>query len=248
MKFLENLLMDEFDRKARLYPAILALTPVSVACLSFLSLEFSYFKSGLFGVLVSCGGAFLLIQLVRDRGKEKEQDLYNEWGGMPSVAILRHADDRIDRISKANYHKKLEGLVEGISAPSIEQERKDPDSANEIYTAWSNYLRRNTRGEGFSLLQKELLNYNFRRNVYGMRPIGISLSSLTLLAFAIKAYFVLCASSGEVENQVWVGSSINLIWTLLWIFLVNSRWVEIAAVEYAKRQIESVDKLVESKD
>ena len=246
MNILENLLMDEFDRKARLYPAILALAPASVLLLSFLS-EFSYIGSGLSVVLVACGGAFLLAQLGRDKGKGKEQDLYKKWGGMPSVAILRHSDNRIDRISKYNYHKKLEGLVEGTSAPSKEQETTDPESADEIYTAWSERLKiktRDKRKERFPLLHKELRDYNYRRNVYGWRTLGISLSSVTLLAFAMKAYF----SSAGLEDQIWVGFIINLILTMLWIFHFNSGWVETVAVEYAKRLIESVDNLAEGND
>src|SRR5713101_427338 len=95
--------------------------------------------------IVGCGGAFLLSQLARDAGKKGEKALFAKWGGLPSVAIFRHSDSRLDSITKARYHKKLSALVPGVKAPSAEEERADPAAAEQVYTAWSMYLRVNTR-------------------------------------------------------------------------------------------------------
>ncbi len=96
-------------------------------------------------VFAGCGGAFLLSQLARDAGRKSEKALFAKWGGLPSVAIFRHRDTRLDSITKTRYHKKLATLIKGSKAPSAEQEHADPASADAVYSAWSTYLRVNTR-------------------------------------------------------------------------------------------------------
>jgi len=78
-----------------------------------------------FGTVVAgSGGAFLLVQLARDAGKERERAFFETWGGLPSVAVLRHRDTRIEPITKVRYHKKLSTLVKGTKAPSLKKKRQ----------------------------------------------------------------------------------------------------------------------------
>ena len=82
---------------------------------------------------------------------------------------------RIDPITKARYHKRLADLVKGAKAPSANDEQEDPVAADGVYSAWSTYLRVNTRDtKKYSLLLQENINYGYRRNVWGLRPIGIT--------------------------------------------------------------------------
>src|SRR5437016_4780635 len=94
---------------------------------------------------VGCGGSFLLTQLARDAGKSREKALFKKWGGLPSIAIFRHRDTRLDPITKERYQKRLTELVKEARAPTIQQEQVDPAGADAVYSAWSNYLRVNTR-------------------------------------------------------------------------------------------------------
>jgi hypothetical protein len=94
-----NLLSDGYERKARLYPALVLLLPmlagaVATTAASVSGLQFLAITIG------RCGGAFLLAQLARDAGKRGEPGLFDSWGGMPSVALLRQDDHRIDAITK----------------------------------------------------------------------------------------------------------------------------------------------------
>ena len=68
---LETLLMDEYERKARLYPALLLIAPIVGTVFVLLSIEMAIGAT----ILVSSGGAYLLTQLARDKGKEKESKL-----------------------------------------------------------------------------------------------------------------------------------------------------------------------------
>ena len=238
---LETLVMDEYERKARLYPALLLIAPIVGTVFVLLSIEMAIGAT----ILVSSGGAYLLTQLARDKGKEKEPELFKEWGGMPSIAVFRHTDNQLDKITKAKHHEQLTHLVAGTTAQTIEQEKADPSSADEIYTAWSNYLRTNTRGEKFPLVRKELMNYGYRRNVYGMRPIGILVSLISLVTCAIRLYFVY-RSTSQYDEALILAGAFSLVFSVLWIFQFTANWVRIPAVEYAKRLAESVEIL--SKD
>ena len=113
-----DLITDSYERKARLYPAVVLLAPVVVTIIAIMSEKLSALQS--LGVtVVGCGGTFLLSQLARDAGKKGEMTLFEKWGGLPSVAIFRHCDTRLDSITKAQYHKKLATLVKGVKTPSV---------------------------------------------------------------------------------------------------------------------------------
>jgi hypothetical protein len=235
-----NLITDTYERKARLYPALLLLAPVLVTVIAMMSGKLTALES-LSGIIAGCGGAFLLSQLARDSGKNREKALFEKWAGMPSVAILRHRDTRLDSITKARYHKKLAALVEGAKAPSASEERADPASADRVYTAWSTYLRVNTRDtKKYSLLFQENVNYGYRRNVWGLRPIGIATSALCC-TFAAVRLSQLYRATGKVDEEVGGAFAFALMLLFFWIFRFTSDWVRIPADAYAERLGEAVE-------
>ena len=126
-----NLITDSYDRKARLYPALLLIAPVVATAIAFLSAKFSALQS-LSAAIVACGGAFLLAQLARDAGKKGEQGLFEKWDGLPSVVIFRFRDARLDSITKTRYHKRLATLVKGTKALTLEEEDADKTAADKV--------------------------------------------------------------------------------------------------------------------
>ncbi len=85
---------DTYDRKARLKPALLTSLPL-VTSIVLLIPEFGVVWGSVAGLVIYSGGSMLLIQISRDRGRALEVRLYESWGGKPSVAMLRHSDDRL---------------------------------------------------------------------------------------------------------------------------------------------------------
>src|SRR2546426_1429790 len=168
-----SVVMDTYERKARLYPALLLIAPVVATGAAVLAVRMSILQS-IAAVVVACGGAFLLSQLARDAGKRGEKRLFEKWGGLPSVRIFRHRDTQLDSITKARYHARLATLVGGTKIPTVGEEQADAAAADRVYMAWSNYLRVSTRDvKKYSLVFKENVDYGYRRNVWGLRPIGI---------------------------------------------------------------------------
>jgi hypothetical protein len=184
-----------------------------------------------------------LMHLARDQGKKGEPKLFEEWGGMPSVAIFRHRDMRIDPISKARYHKKLEGLVKGVIAPSPADETAAPEAAENVYRAWSTYVRVNTRDtKKYQLLFHENVCYGYRRNLWGLRPIGITVSVICVVGgFCWLGYQYYTGS--ELSGVVIGADIVAIVFLVLWIFRFTPNWVRIPADAYAERLAEAVDDL-----
>ena len=237
-----NFIADAYERKARLYPALLLVAPVVATAVAIISAKLSGFQS-LGTSIVGCGGAFLLTQLARDAGKKGEPVLLQEWGGLPSVAILRHRDMRIDSITKARYHKKLSTLVKGANAPNAEQEQADPTAADTVYTAWSTYVRVNTRDtKKYPLLFQENVSYGYRRNVWGLRLIGIVTTTICFV-IAVARIYQLHKSAANIPDELLAALTFTFIVFLLWVFRFTPDWVRIPADAYAARLAEAVDTL-----
>lgn len=231
---------DGYQRVAGVYPGLLALAPGIFFGIVMFWENFSFVKF-LFVFIPGCGGSFLLAQMARDLGKKREQALFKRWGGMPSMAIFRHWDQRLSAITKQKCHRLLARMVADVSAPSPEQEKTDPESADEIYLAWSDFLRANTRGkDAFYLLHKENTNYGYRRNVWGLRFIGGTVSIATFCACAVQ-FFLSYKSASQIDGSLLVVGMFSLSVFALWVFYFCADWVKIPADAYATRLAESVD-------
>jgi len=239
---LSTIITDSYERKARLYPALLLIAPVVGTGVAMSSAKLSGLQSLVAGV-IGCGGAFLLTQLARDSGKKRESSLFSKWGGMPSVAIFRHRDPRLDAITKARYHKKLAKLVKEAKPPAPEEEQADPASADAVYKAWSNYLRINTRDtKKFALLFRENIAYGYRRNIWGLRPVGLFISLVSMAICLVRIYCIY-KSTEEISESVAGAAIFSVIMLLLWLFRFTDDWVRIPADAYAERLAETVDAL-----
>ncbi len=233
-------LTDTYERKARLYPALVVVAPVIVSAVATQVAKWSALQA-ITSIAIACGGAFLCAQLARGEGKRREPWLFAVWGGKPSVTILRHRDRRLNAATKARYHKKLAALVKGTKAPTIEQEAADPVAADQVYEAWSQYLLANTRNtKTYALLFQENINYGYRRNLWGLRRVGI----VTTLGCAAVAGFISVRQyrrSGTINEEIAAACAFSVVLLGLWVFRFTREWVRIPADAYADRLIEAVE-------
>lgn len=238
-----NLITNSYDRQARLYPALILVAPIVVTVIAIMLTHITILRS-IGTLIIGCGGAFLLSQLARDAGKKGEKQLFVKWGGLPSVAIFRHRDTRLDSITKARYHKKMAALVKETKVPSAENEQTAPVAADQIYTAWSTYLRANTRNtKKYTLLFQELVNYGYRRNLWGMRSIGIIISGLSC-AVSVLWIYLQYQTTGAVSNEIIVALIFAIVFFNLWIFQFTEDWVYVPAYAYAERLVETIETFV----
>ena len=166
---------DEYARQARLMPALLIYLPLGVAIGAWASIAgTSLILTGILTVGSTLGLASLLGQFGRDRGKRKEAELYERWGGKPSTILLRYGAKAFNPHTLGRYHRRLGDLLPDLRLPSEADETADLAKCDQVYEACGDYLLSQTRDTTrFRLLFQENMNFGFRRNLWAMKPTGV---------------------------------------------------------------------------
>lgn len=243
---------DKYSRQARLYPALIVLTPaLSLVIALYPNLLTNEIGKLLLTMLFSIGILYFLASLSRTAGKRTEQRLLEIWGGWPTTIWLRHSDTNLAAQTKMRYHEYLRKNVQGLILPTSEQENEDPASADQAYTSAITWLKEQRRGEQYSLVLEENIQYGFRRNMRGMKSLAIVLSVTSIVIMCglilykygdssvalvdINTYSGLIDVIGNLIT-VPLGSAlgINIIAMLYWLFYVRDIWVREAADQYAR--------------
>ncbi|MEU6516851.1 hypothetical protein [Streptomyces sp. NPDC046978] len=128
--------------------------------------------------------------------------------------------------------------------PNKRQELRNPQKADEAYETAVKYLISRTRDtNAFRLIFLENCHYGFRRNMLGMRTIGLAVSMTvffgTIGAVYASLYGLVVWRAGFVLVSV-----ISLSLGVFWWKAVNSDWVRNAATDYAERLLDSLDVLL----
>ena len=130
------------------------------------------------GSVIGACMLLFLAQMARSYGKAIEQTLIQQWGGLPTTIMLRHRDNSIDPITKKRYHEALSHIVPNSILSTENDEQTNPQHTDNIYSSWTKYLIAQTRDQNqFPLLINENIDYGFRRNLLGLKPLGYSLFS-----------------------------------------------------------------------
>lgn len=243
MKDMANTLkFDSYTWKARVLPVFVVLLPVGlVASLWFPNFVF---VERLVGALAAPFGlAMLLSQIGRDFGYRKQPVLWTRWGGPPTTQQLRHRTENSNPVLLKRYHDRLSLLRPDLSLPSTAEETHDPAQADHVYAACVQFLISQTRDRTqFPLLFKENVNYGFRRNLWGLKPFGITLTSACLIASILHAW-LLRGSAADLSGELLVSVAVSFVLVLFWTLWVTQNWVRIPAEAYAARLLECCEQL-----
>lgn len=230
---------DPYERKARLYPALLAVLPI-IFIIAFYTNWLTFDVENALYIAVAAAALFWLTGKTRDMGKAIEQRLVTEWEGMPSVTLLRHRDSVLDRYTTQRYHKAA-ALLADVSLPDPIEEENDPPDADERYRAVTTVLLSKTRDTSkYPLLFKENINYGFWRNLRGVKPIACVLAA-ALVAFGLWVDRTLVTNLEPPEGTELAVIATGIILMFGWVTTVTDEAVRRAAQNYAKRLLEALD-------
>lgn len=177
-------LFDPYERKARLYPALLALAPLFVLFVCRFGQK-ATLASGIVSLLIGCGCLFWLARIARNAGIAIQEKMWRTWGGSPSIRYLRHSDPIVDPNTRLRYHQVLSAGI-GQTFPTSEEEHMDPVRADDLYRSGIRWLMEQTRDtKKYAHLFKENIAYGFHRNMLGLKPLALVIA----VACAIFAYF-----------------------------------------------------------
>lgn len=234
--------LDAYTIRARLAPALIVMLPLALCIIAWFPGKFLGLGL-LLGAAVWCGATFLLAELGRDLGKEKEASLFAQWGGAPTTKMLRHRDRiSLELPTKQRYHRALTQLT-GLSFPSAQEEANKPEEADQQYKSAIRFLRQVTATdrERFRLVFQELINYGFRRNLWGLKPFGVTTSTLGFLV-AFPALALDWARVGDQPTPLIV-VGVNGALFVIWATWITPSWVRTAAFAYAERLLAACDDL-----
>jgi hypothetical protein len=231
--------LDLYTRRSRLQPALLTALPAAVTVLAW-SPGMALGWGGLWSLIVACGGTYLLSQVARDCGYDKEAGLYALFGGRPSELLLSHKHAANEITLKAR-HKKLNQLG-GFKMPTAAVEEKDFDGAMKVYNACVVFLLGKTRDKNkYPLLFEENCNYGFRRNLWGMKAkFGLPIALICTVVLGLRLYMEF-AQHNIVPPLTVSMEVVNMILLLGWLFWFKPSWVIAIARKYADRQLEAID-------
>jgi len=236
-------LLDPYSRQARLQPALIVAVPVAIL----IAIWFPTLWSALGIVLTlasTCGVALLLSQLARDRGKQLEPRLFASWGGKPSVTLLRHADGRIDENTKTRYRAFLKSRLPDLTLPSVAEEQADAARADRAYESATAWLLTQTRDtKTFGLLFRENISYGFRRNLWGLKPIGLTIALVGACASTAALAYQHLVLHEALPPQIVIVTAATWILALIWIVWITPAWVRIPADAYGAQLLAACDTL-----
>lgn len=234
-------LFDTYSYQARLQPALLVLSPLFVTIIVWVPAMYQM-ASALSGLVAACGVVVYLAHLSRALGRKVEPCLYAKWGGKPTTLWLSHNDHNLDAQTKARYHTFLEKHVAGWTAPTLEEEARDVQSAKIVYDSAVRWLREKTRDrKRYDLIFKENVSYGFRRNLYGLRPVGLLLSFLCMAGNISALYYTICVASAAIKPEGFASLAWNLAVVTGLIASVRESWVKDAAESYARALLAACD-------
>jgi hypothetical protein len=179
--------------------------------------------------IVICG-------LIRDAGRRRQSDLWRDWGGSPTLRRLRWR-----AATDTSVVRRLHGRVESVTKealPNLAEETADPESADRRYNEATAALRELTRPrKDFPLVFEENVEYGFRRNCLGIRPIALA------VALSIMAASVILVLSGDDASRFWAAAVTGATAAVGWWRLITPDWVRSAGEVYADRLFEALASL-----
>jgi len=242
--------LDSYARKARLYPALITLLPALATAITFIpAIATSAVASTGATIAVSCGLVFLLAEFARSAGKRLEPKLLAIWGGWPTTLWLRHDTDYLPPMTKDRYHRFLASRVSGLTIPDAAQEAAEPVHADHTYRSATQWLMEQCRGSDFDMVHKENAGYGFRRNLMGLRSVGLAIAwgCVAILSLAIGSQTISLGpvAIGKVD-QVPLGIAAAWLFCLVCAVAwhrVSERWVRAAADTYSRALLACCDRL-----
>ena len=231
--------LDEYDREARLVPALLVILPLVLVATG-LGFDNNPIVISVVGVLLAVGAPMVVAKQVADRGRAVEKTLFSKWGGPPTTLMLvPPADGTIGDI-RQQRRARLE-QVSGITLPTSPTL---DGSTIETYQVAVRWLIENTRERTkFPVVWSELKTYGFERNALGVRGVGMmtsGISAFILLGLTVAAAY---GANFSVITSALLTAVVAVVGFWWWRIPGEGR-VRTAADRYAERILDASALLV----
>ena len=180
--------------------------------------------------------SFVASQIGADFGRRLEKRLWTKWGGPPTTRFLRHRNHEYNDITRHTLHERMSLL--GFKVPTEDDESHDPKYADDCYAAFVAEIRRSTRDKRkYPLVHKRLIDYGFRRNMLGLKWVGLGIA-VTVSLLCILHILWKWDVAGLV-NPIFFISVFSTGIAIGWLTLVKEKVVSLGAERYADSLLEA---------
>ena len=224
---------DEYDLRARVFPALITSLPGLALFYAAIPAARTTIGAGA-GTLLEAAALYFFARLARDSGASLQERLYLQWGGRPTTRLLRHGDASIDSLTKARYKSSLTKST-GVELPTEEAERENPAEADRVYGSAIAALLEQRRGKKDRLIFLENCNYGFARNLLGIRKLGITLATITMIVASLTARIK------GTSPALLISLGVSILNLMLLAVYVNSTFVLRSADAYAVALLRSCE-------
>jgi hypothetical protein len=229
--------LDLYTFRARVIPfATVAVPPLVLLVAGIVTGTSLGIASGIVGAVATA----LAAQFGRDRGRSLQPALWESWGGSPTLQRLRYEGQSPERVRR--LHARLEAVL-GDAMPTADEEGADTAAADDRYDDACARIRARTHDRRrFPLLFAENVNYGMRRNLLGLKSVGIVVAIVTLVASGL----LLGLTDGDLAartHRFLPSAAASLLMLVFWTFVVSRRWVRLPADAYAEQFVATVEQL-----
>lgn len=218
-------LLDAYNMRARVLPAVIAATPVIVTAALMVSWN-SFGLPQVFVGLASTAALVAMADIARRQGTRVQRNLFKKWGGSPSSIMLRDADTTFDQETKETWRAFLATRVKGPPP------RADAATLDAFYDRACHWLRENTRHKKkFTVLFEENVTYGYQRNLLGLRWPAIIIDSVIILG-VVAAIVV---TPGDHMLALAVSAAFALLHMSFMLLAVSESAVREAADRYGRQ-------------
>ena len=234
--------MDAYDVQARFAPIVFALLPVLlVAIVVVPGLGQMRLAGGTIAGLLLLALPYVGTRIARAAGRARQEALFEAWGGMPTTAMLRYRDTRLNPRTKQVYRDRLARLGPVFPIPTEAEERADPAGSDIKIAAAVGEVRERAKRQGIKAVHRENINFGAARNAYGLKPFGFT---LTLVSLALLIVIVALQRGFEpTPLELLVAVAIAIIGSA-WIFFCTAGTVRHHGEAYALALFEAIDQVV----
>ncbi|WP_028466904.1 hypothetical protein [Nisaea denitrificans] len=234
--------MDTYDLQARHLPTVLAVLPMLLVAVLLVPDASTTFAlpatlAGSVGVAIYV----FLVRYARMKGREIEAGLFEQWGGQPTTAMLRHQDTRVNQHTKARYHDALRAFGPAFEIPTADEEQANPSAADSLYETAIDEARRRAKITGVKGVRRENIAYGFCRNLLALKPTALSISLISLSSYACATLALADWKFAELSTANNFGFLVLVLITVGWLFMVRSDLVRHHADAYAQALLETLE-------
>jgi hypothetical protein len=110
--------MDAYDLQARHAPIVFTILPFAIVAIALVpGLGQMKIAAGTIAFILIAALPFVATRIARSAGRARQDALYAAWGGMPTTAMLRYRDARLNPQTKGVFRERLKRLGAATARP-----------------------------------------------------------------------------------------------------------------------------------